>query len=236
MNGPSSYFSHGPQKPAYRENWPQNMPMHQPRPQKQVSVAGIESPASNFQPPPAHDQQPFSHQIPAGVSSHNGQPPQQGYYAQQPYPAQSTGTPLQNIPERAIHAPAFQPTYPQAAYPPQGGYYYPQMPQYQPGAVIAPMVIQNGQQGQYLVPTIAPGPPAPVQGGLQQYEQNGMVFYVDPSQMYMQPPPMPQADTGAQQQYAQYAMPGMGGMMTPAPDGSAYYYPVQQGPVYYPQQ
>ena len=115
----------------------------------------------------------------------------------------------------------------------QPGYYYPQMaPQYQPGAVIAPMVVPNGQQGSYLVPTVAPPPNQAAQAGqMAQYEQNGMIFYYDPSQMYMQPAP-----TDGSQQYGQYAMPGMGGMMTPAPDGSGYYYPMQQGTVYYPQQ
>lgn len=228
MNGPPMY-PQPPQKPTYRENWPANMPMYQPRPQKTVSVAGIESPASNFQ-PPAPDQ-PFSHQLPPGVSANNGQPPQQpGYCPPQSYPAQSTGTPLSNIPERAIHAPAFQPYQPAGFQP---GYYYPQMaPQYQPGAVIAPMVVPNGQQGSYLVPTVAPPPNQAAQAGqMAQYEQNGMIFYYDPSQMYMQPAP---AD--GSQQYGQYAMPGMGGMMTPAPDGSGYYYPMQQGTVYYPQQ
>ncbi|KIW07545.1 uncharacterized protein PV09_01504 [Verruconis gallopava] len=238
MNGPTTYPS-GPQKPAYRENWPANMPMHQPRPQKPMSVAGIESPASNFQPPPPPPQQdqPFSHQLPPGVASANGQSAQSGYYPQPQYPTQTAGTPLSNIPERAIHAPAFQP-YQQPGFQPGAGYFYPPMQaQYQPGAVIAPMVMQNGQQGGYLVPTIAPGPagaPQPMQQppqgqpGVQQFEQNGMVFYYDPSQMYMQP-------TDGQQ-YGSYAMPGMGGMMTPAPDGSGFYYPVPNGTVYYPQQ
>jgi hypothetical protein len=209
--------------------------MHQPRPQKAVSVAGIESPASNFQPPP-QDQQPFSYQLPPGVSASNGQPDPRSFYSQQPYPTQSAGTPLSNIPERAIHAPAFQP-YQQPGFQPGAQYYYPQMqPQYQPGAVIAPMVMQNGQQGSYLVPTIAPGPsgaPQPVQQpqgqpGVQQYEQNGMVFYYDPSQMYMQP--------AEGQGYGNYVMPGMAGMVTPAPESTGYYYPTPNGPVYYPQQ
>jgi hypothetical protein len=110
-------------------------------------------------------------------------------------------------------------------------------PQFQPGAVMAPMVIQNGQQGSYLVPTIPQAPAgAPQQAvqqpqgqpGVQQYEQNGMVYYYDPSQMYI-PPAEGQA-------YGNYSMPGMGGMMTPAPDGSGFYYPVPNSTVYYPQQ
>ena len=60
------------------------------------------------------------------------------------------------------------------------------------------------------------------------YESNGMTYYVDSSQLYA-PPPMegyPQTS---------YAVPGMGGMMTPSPEG-AYYYPQQMQPapqVYY---
>jgi hypothetical protein len=170
------------------------------------------------------------------VSTSNAQQ-QAGFYPPPQYPAQGTGTPLSNIPERAIHAPAFQP-YQQAGFQP-GAYYYPQMqpqPQYQPGPVIAPMVIQNGQQGSYLVPTIAPNPAGtqqPVQQpqgqlGVQQFEQNGMVFYYDPSQMYMQP---------AEGQAYNCAVPNMGGMITPAPDASGgYYYPMPNAPVYYPQQ
>jgi hypothetical protein len=59
------------------------------------------------------------------------------------------------------------------------------------------------------------------------YEQNGMTFYVDSSQLYNAPV----------ENYSQpsYAVPGMGGMMTPGPDG-AYYYPQQMQPAaYYPQ-
>lgn len=235
---PMHYYPHHlPQKPAYRENWPQNMPMHQPRPQKTVSVAGIESPASQFQPPP-HELQPFSHQLPAHV---NGGQVQDGNYYRQPpqqqYQGQTTGTPLQNIPERAIHAPAFQPYAQQQPFQP-GGYYYPQ-PAYAPTAVIAPMVVQNGQHGSYIVPTLAPEQPAAVYG----HEQNGMVFYsgYDPSN----PPPPVQQPQQQQQMYEQvpqlpqqgYAGYGMGGMMTPAPEG-AYYYPQQvlpAGTVYYQQ-
>jgi hypothetical protein len=62
------------------------------------------------------------------------------------------------------------------------------------------------------------------------YESNGMTYYVDSAQLYTAPPPV--------ENYAQpsYAVPGMGGMMTPGPDG-AYYYPQQMQPAtFYPQQ
>jgi len=60
------------------------------------------------------------------------------------------------------------------------------------------------------------------------YESNGMTYYYDPSQMYQQPT---EGYTPAS-----YAVPGMGGMMTPSPDG--YYYPQVPAPggVFYQQQ
>ncbi|KAF2643566.1 hypothetical protein P280DRAFT_255915 [Massarina eburnea CBS 473.64] len=237
-----------PQNPTYRENWQGSIPMHQPRPQKTVSVAGIESPASmNFHPPQQQEQQPFHQQIPAHA---NGAAPPaaeaQHFYphSRQPsYPNQtSTGTPLSNIPERAIHAPAFQPFQP--GYQPQGftvpqGYYYPQNgaqpPQFVPPGGMGPMFVPSAQQSGYVVPMAAP--PAPVtsastgQPNTVAYEQNGMTFYVDPAQLYSAPPiePYPPAQ-------ASYAVPGMGGMMTPGPDG-AYYYPQQMpASTYYPPQ
>ncbi|KAF2021025.1 hypothetical protein BU24DRAFT_429887 [Aaosphaeria arxii CBS 175.79] len=238
-----------PQKPAFRENWGQGaLPMHQPRPQKTVSVAGIESPVSmNFNPPQQQEQQPFHQQVPAHVNG-NAPAEQQTYYPharQLSYPSQaSTGTPLSNIPERAIHAPAFQP-FQQAGYQPQGyavqpNYYYPQAAsqQFVPPGGMVPMFVPNPQQG-YAMP-MAAGPPAPAANApptgpsMVPYESNGMTYYIDPSQMYnTAPPPM--------EGYPQpsYAVPGMGGMMTPSPEGAQYYYPQQMQPtgaVYYPPQ
>ncbi|PVI05127.1 hypothetical protein DM02DRAFT_127292 [Periconia macrospinosa] len=238
-----------PQKPAFRENWQGQLPMHQPRPQKTVSVAGIESPASmNFQAPQQQEQQPFHQQIPTHVNG-AAQPvePQSFYpHSRQPsYPNQaSTGTPLSNIPERAIHAPAFQPFqpgFPPQAYPVPQGYYYPQngaQPQFMPQANMVPMFVPGAQQGGYPMPMAAPpAPPAPTasatsgQGNTVAYESNGMTYYVDPSQLYA-PPPM----EGYAQAPTSYAVPGMGGMMTPGPDG-AYYYPQQMpATAYYPTQ
>ncbi|KAF2404038.1 hypothetical protein EJ06DRAFT_303467 [Trichodelitschia bisporula] len=216
--------SHGypmPQKPVFRENWAHQL--HQPRPQKTISVAGIESPASNMY---SQDHQPFQHQLPAHV---NGEA---FYPGRGQYPTQTAGsTPLSNIPERAIHAQPFQPF--QQAYP--QSYFYPGQQAYAGGQVIAPMLVQNGQQG-YLVPTIAPagppaGPPAvqPVQGtvagqqAMVAYEQNGMVYYYDP-QAYGAAPEQAESFTPAQN----YAVP----VMNP----NAYYYPQVPGAVYYPQQ
>ncbi|KAJ4295169.1 hypothetical protein N0V90_007179 [Kalmusia sp. IMI 367209] len=234
-----------PQKPTFRENWQGQIPMHQPRPQKTVSVAGIESPASmTFNPPQQQEQQPFHQQIPAHANG-GGPPaePQQFYHhTRQPsFPTQtSTGTPLSNIPERAIHAPAFQPFQP--GYQPQNfavppGYYYPQngtQPPYIPSGGMVPMFVPGGQQNAYVMPMAAPpAPAAPAPAPVGQpntvaYEQNGMTYYVDPSQL---PSQMPSQVYAPPMEYPQasYAVPGMGGMMTPGPDG-AYYYPQQMQP------
>ncbi|KAF1911069.1 CASC3/Barentsz eIF4AIII binding-domain-containing protein [Ampelomyces quisqualis] len=241
MAGPHAYPL--PQKPTYRENWQGQLTMHQPRPQKTVSVAGIESPASmSFNPPQQQEQQPFHQQVPAHMSGTAAGPEAQPFYQhgrQLSYPSQvSTGTPLSNIPERAIHAPAFQP-YQQAGFQPQAfvpqGYYYPPasaQPQYIAPAGMVPMFVPGAQQPGYVMPVAAPAvtapPPAAGHPNMVAYEQNGMTFYVDSNQLY-QPPPM--------EGYAppSYAVPGMGGMMTPGPDG-AYYYPQQMPAGYYPAQ
>ena len=223
-----------PQQPTYRETLPPNMQMHQPRPQKAVSVAGIESPAGRqfAVPTQPHQDLPFHQQMPLHL---NGNAPSSFYppgqqMAFQPQP--SVGTPLSHIPERAIHAPAFQPFHQQQPYQPgfagQAGYYYPNasQPQYGSGAVIAPMFVPN-QQGGYVMPTIAPATPQGVQlpanmPGMMAYEQNGMVYYYDPAQ--------------AQGAGENYAMPNMGAMV-PAPEGYVnFYQQMPAGPVYYPQQ
>ena len=223
-----------PQKPTYRENWQGQLTMHQPRPQKTISVTGIESPASmSFNPPQQQEQQPFHQQVPAHMNGAAPAGEQQPFYqhGRQPsFPGHvATGTPLSNIPERAIHAPAFQPFQQQGFQPPPfvpQGYYYPAVPaqpQYMAPAGMVPMFVPGAQQPGYVMPVAAPPvaapPPAAGPPNMVAYEQNGMTFYVDSAQLY-QPP----ADGYAQ---PSYAVPGMGGMMTPGPDG-AYYYPQQQ--------
>lgn len=242
MVGPGTYPL--PQKPTYRENWQGQLTMHQPRPQKTVSVAGIESPASmSFNPPQQQEQQPFHQQVPPHMNGVSAGPEAQPFYQhgrQLSYPSQvSNGTPLSNIPERAIHAPAFQP-YQQSGFQAQPfvpqNYYYPPtgpQPQYMAPAGMVPMFVPGAQQPGYVMPAAAPPaaapPPAAGQPNMVAYESNGMTFYVDSAQLYQQPP---------MEGYAQpsYAVPGMGGMMTPGPDG-AYYYPQQMQPAaYYPAQ
>jgi hypothetical protein len=221
--------------------------MHQPRPQKNISVADIESPTMT-QNAPAF-QQAFHQQVPVQMTNGYQDP-----HARRPsYSAHvSTGTPLSQIPERAIHAAPFQPTtYGQPAYyggqvyppHPQPGYYYPHGysgPGMPASAVTAPPFVPGGQPGmpgsftpqnpveQPGVPVT--GPPAPPNTNLVAQEVNGMVYYYDASQMPSMNPYQPYPAT----QPYQPSVMGMGGMVTPSPDG--FYYPQPApGMVFYPQ-
>ncbi|KAI5208242.1 hypothetical protein E4T39_01587 [Aureobasidium subglaciale] len=215
-----------PQTPAV-EHWAEPDTMHQPRPQKTISMTDIESPAGlALHAPQQQEQQPFHNQLPqhiseGSISTHSATsdmaPPPLGPPAYM-YPG---GTPLSNIPERAIHAQPFQPPVPNyySSYASSGYYNY------------------SGQQTQYgAMPPFAPptaqqsyaAPEPPMAGDSQQstmaHESNGMVFYTQmpqyaPQDGYLQP--------------QNYTVHGMGGMMTPSPEG-AYYYP-NAGPMYYSQ-
>lgn len=240
-----------PQRPALRENFSTALPMHQPRPQKAVSMAGIESSDSlPFQPPQPQEQQPFHHQVPMHLNHQPSTAESAAFYShsrQVSFPGQpTTGTPLSNIPERAIHAQPFQPYQQpgfQPGYAPQHGYFYPpngsqnQFPigAPPPGTIVPLFVQPNGQQIPYVVPGLATGVPIPPvsagqqQGNMLAHESNGMVYYYDPNQLYAPPPVEGYTTPG-------YSVPGMGGMMTPSPDG--YYYPQvpPSGTVYYQSQ
>ncbi|KAI7103448.1 hypothetical protein KC316_g20700, partial [Hortaea werneckii] len=121
-----------PQQPTFQGT--PTSTVHQPRPQKAISVTGIESPALLQQQDSSTEPLPFQNQLPSHME-------QQNYAHQQPYfsPRQplsyssqpQIGTPLSGIPEQAVHAPHFQaqnipygqpPYYPQ--YPAQQPYYY----------------------------------------------------------------------------------------------------------------
>ncbi|KAK7215421.1 hypothetical protein V2G26_003424 [Clonostachys chloroleuca] len=243
-----------PPQPPMQENRPADIPIHQPRPKKNISVADIESPAL-AQGPQAF-QQPFHQQMPVQVS--NGY--QKETHSRQPshlsHP--SVGTPLSQIPERAIHAAPFQPNvYGQPQYynhqPYQGQaqqpYYYPQgySTSSMPGQAPVPQYLGTGQQpppsgfppqnqpGQMPGHPVGPEPVPPANNLVAQ-EANGMVYYYDASQI-PQISQIPQMNT-----YQPYSTPqsyqpgvmGMGGMVTPSPDG--YYYPQPApGMVYYSQ-
>ncbi|KAK7750916.1 hypothetical protein SLS62_007179 [Diatrype stigma] len=230
-----------PQKPIHQENHAYaSVPMQQPRPQKTLSVADIE-------PPTLHQtlsqpyQQAFHQQVPVQVSNGLGQ---DAHARHSSYASQhSTGTPLSQIPERAIHAAPFQPQpaqYPQQPYYPPyqmnlapQGYYYPQ-PNY-PSTVApsaaAPAFVPGVQQGQPQSEPPASQPSGQTQSGsnLVAQEINGMVYYFDASQI--QPmtnyPPYPAPQN--------FPMAGnMNGMATPNQEGY-YYPPPAPGVVYYPQ-
>ncbi|PTB47076.1 uncharacterized protein TrAFT101_003484 [Trichoderma asperellum] len=236
-----------PQKPSFQENFPSSIPMHQPRPQKNISVADIESPTLTQN--TSAFQQAFHQQVPPQMA--NGY---QDSHARRPsYPTHvSTGTPLSQIPERAIHAAPFQPNaygqpafYGQQPYQPhpQQGYYYPHGysgPSMPASAVTAPPFVPQGQTGmagsftpqnQVEQPAVGmAGPPAPPNTNLVAQEVNGMVYYYDASQL---PSVNPYQPYPASQPYQPSVM-GMGGMVTPSPDG--FYYPQPApGMVYYSQ-
>ncbi|KAI9841036.1 MAG: hypothetical protein M1838_003798 [Thelocarpon superellum] len=255
VNLPRRHGYPPPQDPTYRENRAAPIPMHQPRPQKAVSVADIESPDGvSFAPPPQQQQQPFHHQVPGQVGGPTV-PTEAAYYTHSrhpSYPSQpSSGTPLSQIPERAIHAQPFQPhPYQHPYYPPAyqpmlapGAYYYPApAPAPAPGqhapaygaaipasAVAAPTFVSNPLQSGYVLPVAPTASTAPAstvpqptgQGNTVAQESNGMVYYYDSSQLpanaagtsLVGPPPPGSAGV----------VVGMGGMITPSPDG--YYYP-----------
>ncbi|KAF7715612.1 Uncharacterized protein PECH_000976 [Penicillium ucsense] len=212
--------------PAYRESRPAPIPMHQPRPQKTVSVADIESPASfPFNPPQPQQEQPFHHQVPLTISGSGPEHLQQGP------PSQLSKTPLSQIPERAIHAQPFQPYGYQAP-----GFY----PGYHPGPIYYPgsgmeyppyngpmgpgISVPNYPSGPQPMPYMVPPPPADQssQPGTVAHESNGTVYFYDANQMYTD------ASYGAQgQSQAAGGVVGMGGMMTPP--GTTFYYPHPPG-------
>lgn len=236
------------QRPTFQENRQVPLPMHQPRPQKTVSIAGIESPEMQHNPSQAY-QQAFHQQVPVQVSTSLGQ---ESHARHPSYQSQhSTGTPLSQIPERAIHAAPFQPNQfaqqnyyqPYQMMQPQQGYYYPSTPY--PGSMAppatAPTFVPGTQQPQSQgeTPASQPNGQNTPNSNLVAQEANGMVYYYDASQLPPPPPPPPPMTTYNPYPPPQgYPMPGgvvgMNGMVTPSPDG--YYYPPSgPGVVYYPQ-
>ncbi|KAL1966007.1 hypothetical protein VTN77DRAFT_4947 [Rasamsonia byssochlamydoides] len=233
---PPASYPQAPPSTTFRESRPAPIPMHQPRPQKAVSVADIESPASfNFNPPQPQQEHPFHQQVPVPVTGPAYAPDAAHYpHGRHPsHPSQASATPLSQIPERAIHAQPFQPYAfqqpPQGYYPaafPPGTVFYPvsgaEYPQYSapagPGVPVPPF-IPPGQQVPYVFP---PPPPVsgdqPAQSGTVAHEAGGTVYFYDTSQLY----PTPSYPAGG--------VVGMGGMMTPP--GTTYYYPQPPG-VYY---
>lgn len=238
---PPPSYAHAP--PAYRESRPAPIPMHQPRPQKTVSVADIESPASfPFNPPQPQKEQPFHQQVPMPVSGGiygtdaSNFPPHTRHTS---HPSQASGTPLSHIPERAIHAVPFQPYsfqqsqpfYP-AAYQPGAVFYPAPNAEYPPfsapvGPTGAPTFVPAGQQVPYVMPAPASTNEQPGPSGTVAHEAGGTVYFYDTTQMYPNPPfTVPAPGPGG--------VVGMGGMMTPP--SAAYFYPHPSTGVYYPTQ
>ena len=142
---------------------PATLPMHQPIPQKTVSIDTIESPSMNV--PQQQSQQPFHQQIPQHMESQ----------AQQKMP---------HIPEGAVYAQPFQPYPPM----PQQAYYGMPYPMMQPADSVN---YGMGMGGPVMAPPQQPaasGSEAQLQQPPPAYESNGMVYYYDPSQQYVYPP------------------------------------------------
>ncbi|QSS60881.1 hypothetical protein I7I51_05686 [Histoplasma capsulatum] len=256
--GPQMHTAHPPSytmppPPEYRENQPTpNIPMHQPRPQKTVSVADIESPVTyQFNPPQTQQEQPFHHQVPQPVNG--GFMPDSTMYAlharHTSHVSQASATPLSQIPERAIHAQPFQPYpyqqpqpyYTEPGYQPAPVFYpatNPEYPTYNASAQPShpPVYATQGQQMPYSMHPHQPPASDQVQtrSGTVAHESNGTVYYYDTSQLagptYPQQPNAPYP--AASQRAPQGGVVGMGGMITPP--GTTYYYPQpQNGTVYY---
>lgn len=222
------------------------IPMHQPRPQKTVSLATIESPArAPLHAPQQQEQQPFYHQVPAHMTGqilaerHEVLSSSQFATSNAARGGQVAGNSI----EAAINAEPFQPAHigQEALYntsytTAQPAFYYNMPPDgqaehYTGDPLAAPVYVQ---QGAYLVPMYMPqniGPDeaaAIAQAGMYAQERNGMVYYYDSN------PLGPNTESGSAMGYS---VPGAGGMMTPGPEGYYYnqgapgimnYYPTQQ--------
>ena len=229
---PSSTYAF-PHNAAVPEGRSENLPMHHPKPERTVQVGDIDTPTTlEFNAPQPQQQQPFHQQVPQ-LSTYQPDLSSQFQHARNSSHPSQVGTPLQNIPDTAIHAQPFQPYpysqqpgfYPQPYPPPV--YFYP--PVAQPGgpsSATAPSFVP-GQQFYYPMP-MAPAaqPQAPVPGAPIQtvaHESGGMVYYYNPAELAHN------ADAGAQFPQQGYAPPiGMGDMVPFYPPSNVYYPPPPQ--------
>ena len=226
---PQQHMYSLPQQPTFQGT--PTTTVHQPQPQKAISVTGIESPAM-MQTQNSQSTEPFQNQLAdliqdAPVYSHPQGPPPPYFSPQGPYtyPQQSqNGTPLSGIPEQAIHAPSFQPAmHPAQAhyapmYPPtQAPFYYPApgMNGYPP-----PMPM-------YMAPTafiIPPPPPIPLPPTIPAGPTGHSAAQ---SSQEQQPPPLPPAPPQQPQS----------GMVAHESNGMVFYMPAseaQQSDHYHP--
>ena len=223
-----------PEKPSFTENRPDSLPMHHPKPERTLQVGDIDSPVTlDFNPPQQRHQQPFHQQVPMQIQPAVYQPEVAQYpHSRHPSHPSQHGTPLQQIPETAVHAQPFQPYpyqhaqgfYPQHFAPPV--YYYPQQHAPLPSAAAPPFM--PGQPFFYppQVPPVQQSAPedASAQSQTVPYETGGMVYYYNPAELAQG------AESSQQYPPTGYVPPpvGMGGILTPP----ISYYPQQQ--VYYP--
>ncbi|KAK6332909.1 hypothetical protein TWF696_002928 [Orbilia brochopaga] len=242
---PTSETQPSEPKSAHREHHVP-LPMHQPKPQKTVSVENIETPVQyNFANTNYPTPGPYSDGIPTpGYANpqHNRVPS---------YPSQPSTTPHSQLPDQAVHARPFQPAYPQPGYyyhvpphamyppPPQALHPQPPMPHHIQGP--PPPYVPSPAAMPYVPQAQLPGPAMPPPGapmGTIAQESNGTVYYYDSSQLfqggyppYMPPVAMAPPGSGPQPESQVPGAVQMNGM---------YYYPqmvpvpmVPQGPVYY---
>jgi len=194
--------------------------VHHPRPEKAISVTGIESPMLQ------QESQPFRDQLPAHMSMHE-QPPPPFFPVQHGHPPPHqlhAATPLSGIPEQAVHAPAFQPPgfappqqyYSQYPPPPAAMYYPPSQPGLPPGYPQMPMYAIAGQH---------PGMNAPLPVQYNHHPHPPISHPVPSPHMFPQPsedqlPPPPQ------QQQEQHQAPS--GMLAQERNGMVYYVPASE--------
>ncbi|KAI1619815.1 CASC3/Barentsz eIF4AIII binding-domain-containing protein [Exophiala viscosa] len=231
LNGPASTS----QTPAFYGSHSSAIPMHQPRPQKAVSVADIESPASlPYRAPQQQQELPFHQQVP----SHIPAPYSDDKAAQQTMPGIAATTPLSQIPEGAVFAQGFQP-YPAMGAPTYYGGQYNNGPMfYQPladngsygipmnGPALAPNFIPGSQShpiGYLPASGLADGNGT---GNMVPHESNGMVYYYNP--------PMYTSDTQGGLQQFPGATNGNVGMMTNGMPSQPFYYSGVPNGMFYP--
>lgn len=194
---PVSSYPTPPAQPIQAVRPTSTIPMHQPRPQKAVSMADIENPASL---PPD-----YPHGGPDSLTQTRN--PSFIQNAEAPPP----------LPESAVHAQPFQPSYvyhPPYFFPghmmspvppPMDAYGNPHDPRSFGGMPPPPFGSPFNVSAPPFVPIPASAPPATTGNAIAQ-ESNGTVYFYEPSHYY--------AAYGAP-----YPMIGMPMPMTPAPDG-----------------
>lgn len=200
--------------------------VHQPRPQKTISVSGIESPAVLQQ--ASQDQQPFANQLPAHMDERQTYAAQPGaFYSprqQLQYPYQQHGTPLSGIPEASIQAPVFSPSMHTIDYvqPYYSNYQQPQ-PYYYPQ--FAPSQNRYGQMPFYS--TQQQHQPYPMAPYNQQQHPYPMM---SPNQQQPQIPEQPpiEAPNFRSQTPQHEAQPSQSGMVARESNGMVYYLSADQ--------